>query len=171
MATSKLVPPLRLIGICANVDRCYCGNAPSSTTSLATDGRCSMPCAANSAEICGGSYGMNIYSINPVSTSSSSTLSSVTSTSSVVGSSSKPLSTTSITSTSVSSSLVSSTASSTSSATGTSSTLTAVGCYTDNTVTARTLVGGASTSGSMTLELCAANCAKFTYFGVEYGAE
>lgn len=45
-----------------------------------------------------------------------------------------------------------------------------VDCHTDS-VTQRTLSGAASTDGTMTVELCASNCAAFAFFGVEYGQE
>ena len=42
---------------------CYCGNKINSAQGAApvTDGRCKMPCAGDSSELCGGSYGLNLY--------------------------------------------------------------------------------------------------------------
>lgn len=48
---------------------------------------------------------------------------------------------------------------------------TSLGCYSDNDVTQRTLVGAAFPDAGQTIELCAANCKTFAYFGLEYGAE
>ncbi|KUJ12265.1 uncharacterized protein LY89DRAFT_738058 [Mollisia scopiformis] len=46
-----------------------------------------------------------------------------------------------------------------------------IGCYTEGT-NSRALTGAASYSyGAMTLEMCAASCAGYTYWGVEYGGE
>lgn len=115
-----------------------------------------MPCSGDSAETCGGSYGMNIYSYNPVS--SSSTLQ--------TGSSSTQVS-------SVSTSVIStrSTSLSTSAPTGTPNSFTSIGCWTDNDVTERTLVGGAYSDQALTLSTCSALCKGFDYFGVEYSTE
>ncbi|KAI0403627.1 hypothetical protein F4802DRAFT_598825 [Xylaria palmicola] len=44
-----------------------------------------------------------------------------------------------------------------------------IGCYEE--LPSRALTGGIFPSDSMTLELCASNCAGFTYFGTEYGRE
>lgn len=40
---------------------CYCANSILGTATIATDGRCSMPCLGDAGEICGGSYGINVY--------------------------------------------------------------------------------------------------------------
>lgn len=48
---------------------------------------------------------------------------------------------------------------------------TSLGCYSDNDVTQRTLTGAAFPDTGQTIELCAANCKKFAYFGLEYGVE
>jgi len=46
-------------------------------------------------------------------------------------------------------------------------------CYTDNSVTGRSLVGGATSGSSMTIELCGSYCKglSFSYFEVEYADE
>jgi hypothetical protein len=41
---------------------CYCGDTLKQTT-IATDGRCKMPCAGDSSEICGGSWGVSVYTL------------------------------------------------------------------------------------------------------------
>ena len=43
---------------------CYCGNKINNAAGAvpATDGRCKMPCAGDSSELCGGSYGLTLYS-------------------------------------------------------------------------------------------------------------
>ncbi|KAE9379342.1 WSC-domain-containing protein [Stipitochalara longipes BDJ] len=58
-------------------DECYCGNTLEGGSGIVTDGRCSMTCAGNTTEICGGSNGLSLYQLAPV-VSSSSTLSSST---------------------------------------------------------------------------------------------
>ncbi|KAG9701393.1 WSC domain-containing protein, partial [Aureobasidium melanogenum] len=60
---------------------CYCGNTIQAGSSPITDGRCKMPCAANSSQICGGPNGLNMYQ-KSISSSTSSSISSPTSTSS-----------------------------------------------------------------------------------------
>ncbi|KAK0100032.1 hypothetical protein ONS95_013153 [Cadophora gregata] len=135
---------------------CYCGPAIVDSSVLTTDGRCNMPCGGNSAQTCGGSYGMNIYSYNPISSSSTVSTSSLSSRVSTV--------TPSIASTK-------STSVSTSAPTGTSNPFTSMGCWTDNDVTERTLIGGAYTDQALTLSMCSAFCQGFAYFGVEYSVE
>ena len=54
---------------------CYCGNNFGSTSALATDGRCNMPCKGDPTQTCGGSYGMDIYKVPSLSSSISSTIS------------------------------------------------------------------------------------------------
>ncbi|KUJ19894.1 WSC-domain-containing protein [Mollisia scopiformis] len=153
-------------------DECYCGNALATTTSPATDGRCSMSCASNSAEICGGSYGMNIYLVS--TSNSTSSLTSTQSSASVSVSTSLGL-----TSTSLSSSVATSSRATTSSSVSASPTpsipatigqFTYLHCHSDN-VTTRTLQGKYIATADMTLENCASNCTGYAYFGVEYARE
>lgn len=132
---------------------CYCGSAIIDSSSPASDGRCSMPCAGSASEICGGSYGMNIFKYSSASTSS--TVSTVPTGTSSTGTVSSSVSQTSVSSTSAPS--------------GSSSPFISKGCWSDNDVTERTLIGGAYTDQAMTLQLCAADCKGFAYFGVEYG--
>lgn len=48
-------------------NECFCDSQIASTASVATDGRCNMPCAGNSTQICGGPNGINILnSTTPV---------------------------------------------------------------------------------------------------------
>jgi hypothetical protein len=138
--------------ISTNLNRCYCSNTLASTSVLELDTQCSMNCAANSSEFCGAGSRLSLYYKNGTTIASSSVVT-LSSTSSVSASKTGSVS-----------------ATSTPTPAGNSS-FTALGCYTDNTVTARALVGGATASSSMTLEFCAAYCIKFAYFGVEYGDE
>ncbi|KAH8896901.1 WSC-domain-containing protein, partial [Thozetella sp. PMI_491] len=67
---------------------CYCGSSLLASSTVATDGRCSMACVANAGEICGGSSGLSIYLRNssassPSSSSSSPTASTASTTSAV----------------------------------------------------------------------------------------
>lgn len=41
--------------------QCYCGNDIASSAQVSS--ACNDPCAGNAAEICGGSYAMNIYTV------------------------------------------------------------------------------------------------------------
>jgi LysM repeat protein len=43
---------------------CYCGNALMSGSTSTTDGRCSMVCDGNSTQICGGPYGLSLYTLS-----------------------------------------------------------------------------------------------------------
>jgi hypothetical protein len=112
-----------------------------------------MSCAANSGEFCGAGSRLSLYIRNGTYVPSSTTSTTVsTKASSVPGASTLA----SATPTTVSSGAFDS-----------------LGCYTDNTVTARSLVGGATSGSSMTIELCGSYCKglSFTYFGVEYADE
>ena len=44
---------------------CYCDNGIPSDSLLVTDGRCFMPCASNSSQICGGPNGLSMYQVTP----------------------------------------------------------------------------------------------------------
>lgn len=56
---------------------CYCGNTLLAGSALVTDGRCSMTCAGNVTELCGGPNGLSRYELSSVSfTSITSTKSS-----------------------------------------------------------------------------------------------
>ncbi|KAK5999297.1 hypothetical protein QM012_005622 [Aureobasidium pullulans] len=62
-------------------NECYCGNVMQPGSGPITDGRCKMPCAANSTQLCGGPNGLNMYQ-KSVSSSTSSSVSSTPSSSS-----------------------------------------------------------------------------------------
>lgn len=131
-------------------DECYCANNLASTSVLHADTDCSMNCAANSSEFCGAGSRLSLYYKNGTTISSASS------------SSTKATSTNSGT-LSLTSSI---------SATSTpASSFSSLGCYTDNDVTERTLIGGYAAGSSVTLEFCAATCVGYKYFGVEYGDE
>ncbi|KAG9944983.1 WSC domain-containing protein, partial [Aureobasidium melanogenum] len=51
---------------------CYCGNTIQAGSGPITDGRCKMPCAANSTQICGGPNGLNMYQKSTSSSTSAS---------------------------------------------------------------------------------------------------
>ena len=44
---------------------CYCGNKINAAQGavVATDGRCKLPCAGDGSQICGGSYGLSLYTL------------------------------------------------------------------------------------------------------------
>ncbi|KAH7330380.1 hypothetical protein BKA65DRAFT_565638 [Rhexocercosporidium sp. MPI-PUGE-AT-0058] len=136
---------------------CYCGPAIVDSSVPAIDGRCSMPCGGNADQICGGSYGMNIYKYNPASSSTSSVISTTTS--------NPPSSSASKTTTSTSSATTSANP-----IPPTINEFTYQHCRSDNT-TIRTLVGKYIAKPDMTLERCAGNCTGYAYFGVEYASE
>ncbi|KAK3378034.1 WSC domain-containing protein [Podospora didyma] len=59
---------------------CFCGNTLLDGTTAATDGRCSMVCAGNPLQICGGPDGLSLYKLGAGVVSSSSTAASISST-------------------------------------------------------------------------------------------
>ncbi|ORY85564.1 hypothetical protein BCR37DRAFT_242572 [Protomyces lactucae-debilis] len=177
-------------------NECYCDNNFDYSGGGGTLSRaCTMGCAGNNTETCGGSFAINLYQKVPVSASSlvaSSTAISVSSTSSILASASMSMSASISGSASFASSSaqsVSLTASSfkvsSSSATPLSSTTTVpsmtqrvdagplqtLGCFTDS-VNARTYPFQASIQGN-TPASCAAACAanNFGYSGTEYSKE
>lgn len=77
---------------------CYCANTLASTPTSSS--ACSMPCSGNSAQVCGGSYAINVYRIGSSSSSSLSTGSPTTTVTSTPTSSVTPTSTYTSTSTS-----------------------------------------------------------------------
>lgn len=109
--------------------QCYCGNTLASTSVNEADTDCSMNCAANSAEFCGAGSRLSLYMRN--GTSAPSAASSTVSTKIATGSSTSMSLSATLTTPSSNSAFVS------------------WGCYTDNTVTARSLVGGATSSSSV----------------------
>jgi hypothetical protein len=149
-------------------DECYCSNVIATTGQPVTDGRCSMVCAANTDEICGGSYGLSMYMF-PSLNFSSPTVTSSTATSSF-------LSVAFLETPTTSTSLTSSAFPASESATPTPSIPAVIGqytylhCHSDNT-TIRTLQAKYVAAQDMTLELCAKSCTGYAYFGVEYMQE
>ncbi|MCJ1306581.1 hypothetical protein MMC25_000224 [Agyrium rufum] len=154
---------------------CYCAMAIAPAATIATDGRCNMPCGGNSTETCGGPNGLTLFNYTGATTTTSS--------SSVVLSTTSSLSSATSTLTSGVSSVASTTTSSTTSTTTTSSAVTIptgipahvgpwsyVNCYVDSQV-ARTLPDVFYAGYDMTIEHCAGNCTGYNYFGTEYSQE
>ncbi|CAD6594301.1 MAG: hypothetical protein ASARMPREDX12_008599 [Alectoria sarmentosa] len=132
-------------------NECYCGNTINAgsvdqpSSDVLVNG-CSMLCGGNVSEYCGGPNRLDMYQLN--------------------GSLPVPTSTTSIPGTSP-----------TPTPGGPSVVPSAggygyIGCYTDSTAN-RALTGLVNpvAGATLTVELCAAACVGFTYFGVEYSAE
>jgi WSC domain len=137
---------------------CYCGDTLNAGSVVAPGGNseCSMVCGGNSTTFCGAGSRLSMYALNTTSVSSSSSVASISST---LGA------TPSISGTSVA----------TATPTGPSIKQTVgsysyYGCQTEST-TGRALDGASLASDSMTLELCKATCAGYTYWGTEYGRE
>ncbi|KAH6711606.1 hypothetical protein BKA61DRAFT_554745 [Leptodontidium sp. MPI-SDFR-AT-0119] len=134
---------------------CYCDNSIVNGATLAPEGvsGCSMLCNGNFSEFCGGSSRLDVYDFNKTVTLPPwNTTSLVSSTSSVFSSSSTP------------------TASPTLGNKPTVGSYNYYQCRTEG-VGVRALSGAASANDLMTVEMCAASCAGFTYFGTEYGRE
>ncbi|KAF2426201.1 WSC-domain-containing protein [Tothia fuscella] len=127
---------------------CYCGNAISPGSSVSASGDCSMTCAADPNEFCGGPGWMNMYQKNGTTPTISNGASIAVTTNTVT----------------------SATAMSTSAPQRIGPWL-SLGCYTDN-VNGRAL-SSIYADNTMTLELCASKAmsANAQYFGVEYGIE
>ncbi|PVH75465.1 copper radical oxidase [Cadophora sp. DSE1049] len=128
---------------------CYCGNTLDATSVLAANQLdCSFTCPGDQYEYCGAGNRLQLYKIGSAASSSSVSVS--------TGSRSS-------TSTRVS------TTSSPSSTAGPAGYI-YYGCQTEGTGV-RALSSAASASDLMTIEMCQASCAAYTYFGVEYGRE
>lgn len=178
---------------------CYCGNTLNAGSVLTQNGdaECNMPCAGNSTALCGAGNRLSMYrlggtasgssslGISSTSVSSASIISSTSSISSTGSISATPvvpatLSNSTIGSISSTSSVpsissISSTAVPTTNPPGPASKVKVgaysyVGCQTE-LANARALNGAAFASDTMTLEMCMADCAGFSIFGVEYGRE
>ncbi|KAG0649039.1 WSC domain-containing [Hyphodiscus hymeniophilus] len=157
---------------------CYCGNTLAASSTLATLSDCSFTCPGNVYEYCGAGNRLEMYMLSSLSSSSSSVVSSTTSVS--ISSTSKTTSSVSLSSTKTSSTSTGSKTSSSSASVTASPTLavkqqvgsyTFQGCWTEAT-NARALSGASYIDyNAMSLETCAANCAGWNYFGVEYGGE
>ncbi|GFZ47912.1 hypothetical protein JCM24511_05659 [Saitozyma sp. JCM 24511] len=145
-------------------DQCFCGNAPQNSGGPVSDG-CTMTCAGNSSELCGGPYRLNVYGFNGttggfnISTTSTATT------------------TTPTTTTTTATTTTGTTTTATSSPTGPVTVQSVglwnfLGCYTDSTA-ARTLGFPIGTNGQVTIESCTAACqnAGYKYAGAEYSGE
>ena len=133
---------------------CYCGNTIGAGSALVAGStpditQCNMACSGNGAEYCGGPNRLNMYASN--STRSSST--------SAPASSQGSSSATSATPTSTGPSVVQSVGK-----------YAFQGCYSEAT-NSRALTGATFVNNLMTVEMCATDCASYTWFGVEYGTE
>lgn len=114
---------------------------------------------------------MNIFSYAASNTTSSSSSSTPTSSASGSVMTSAQSLTSSLTTSAQSLRNYTSTSASVSATPSVSSAFLSLGCYTDDTVTARALAGATSDSSSMSIEFCGAYCKGYTYFGVEYADE
>lgn len=135
---------------------CYCGNAFNAGSVLATGASdpssngCSMTCAGNSTEYCGGANRLNAYQLNATAASSTSSAASGT-----LSGSTTP--TTSTAPTPTGPAVVQKVGN-----------YAFQGCYSEATGQ-RALTGAGFANDSMTIELCASNCVGFSWFGLEYG--
>ncbi|KAI9821956.1 MAG: hypothetical protein M1827_002538 [Pycnora praestabilis] len=128
-------------------DECYCDNNIASGSNpvagTPTVSGCSMTCANNASEYCGGPNRLNIYQSNGTLTSSTSVVSSPTASPTVPAG---PL------------------------VVPAALGYLSLGCYTEAT-NSRALTGYAVSGNTMTVEFCASACSAYAYFGVEYSAE
>lgn len=155
---------------------CFCGNTLAAGSAAATDGRCSMVCAGDATEYCGGPNGLSLYKyVAPVlfsnTTVDNSTSTSMNNSFSTTSASSN-FSTTAVLST------VSVTSSTTSPTPTGPSVLKTVGNYThvdcyNEPSGGRALTGKLVASNDMTPQYCAGNCTSlgYKYMGLEYGQE
>jgi hypothetical protein len=119
---------------------CYCGNSLNAGSVLANTGDCSMTCDGNALEYCGGPNRLDLYT----------------------GAASTP------TTTAGGGSPTTTTAASGPSHVAKVGAYTWAGCYTEAT-NERALAGNSESNyNTMTVEICAAFCASFAIFGVEY---
>ncbi|KAL9596717.1 MAG: hypothetical protein Q9219_005628 [cf. Caloplaca sp. 3 TL-2023] len=132
------------------MSECYCGNTIGAGAVPATDNGCSMACSGNSSQLCGGSFRLNFYKQNKAT---------ITSTTSAASSTSTTKTSTSATSTTSGPAVVQ-----------TAGSYAYQGCYSEGT-NERALAGTFVVNSSVTVELCAAFCKGYTYFGVEYSSE
>ena len=130
---------------------CYCGNTIAAGSVLTTSG-CTMTCAGNANEYCGGPNRLNFYQVSGTTTSSQSTSSKTSSISSTSSTTSSQVASTSP-------AVVQS-----------SSNFTYVACYTDSTAS-RSLPNQVVASDKLTVEICLSACQNYAYAGIEYGRE
>jgi len=128
-----------------------CANSLFNNATLASEGvsECSMLCAGNTTEYCGGPNRLDVYEFNSISITLAPTTTATTLTTQ-----------TSLTTPSTNTPIIQSTA----------GPYLYYGCQTEGT-DERALASVAFASDNMSLELCEANCGGYTYFGTEYGRE
>ncbi|TPX11566.1 uncharacterized protein E0L32_007777 [Thyridium curvatum] len=149
---------------------CYCGNTLRDGSTLATLSDCSFLCPGDKTEYCGAGNRLELYKKGAAVSNSTSSATSSTVTSSTITS---PVSSPTVASTATSTSSSSSSASPTATGPWHRPTVAAYqfqGCWTE-TLNGRALYSTTYANDSMTLDSCAAFCAAYTYFGVEYGRE
>ncbi|KAI4181434.1 MAG: hypothetical protein L6R41_006629 [Letrouitia leprolyta] len=129
---------------------CFCGNTIAAGAVPATDNGCTLACSGNSSEICGGANRLNFYKRDKSVTSTSAT-----------GSTSQTSTGTSTTATATAS---------TPAIVQRVGTYTYQACYSEGT-NGRALGATYVANSSVTVEVCAAFCKGYTYFGVEYSNE
>jgi WSC domain len=127
-------------------DECWCDNTftnGGTTAPQTPDGLsgCSKLCNGNLSEYCGGANRLDVYDFN-------NAIATITTSATQSGTS----------------------ATQTPAIKPTVGTYTYYGCQTEGNGT-RALGGAATTSDTMTLEVCEAFCTSFTYWGTEYGRE
>lgn len=122
---------------------CYCGNSLGAGSAPVTDGRCSMTCAANSTEICGGPNGLTLYMSNATAAASISTMTTAG------GAAPTPTGPVVVQS---------------------AGTFSSIGCYNELNG-GRAIQLATVANDSMTVEICAGFCNGYQYMGVEYGRE
>ncbi|KZF19452.1 WSC-domain-containing protein [Xylona heveae TC161] len=125
-------------------DECYCGNQLSTGSIPATDNGCTMTCAGNSTEYCGGPNRLNMYRINATASSGSSTT--ATGTTSPTSGPTGPI-------------IVPGNA-----------LFAYSGCYAEPNG-GRALPNLIAATDTMTVEQCLGSCAAYEYVGIEYGRE
>ena len=133
---------------------CFCGNtlaagSASVVGSTPATTQCNMACSGNSTEYCGGPNRLNMYGSNGTRSSSTSA------TASFQGSSLATIASPTPTGPIVVQSV---------------GNYAFQGCYNEAT-NSRALTGASFVSNVMTVEMCATNCASYTWFGVEFGTE
>ncbi|KAL5594741.1 hypothetical protein BROUX41_001655 [Berkeleyomyces rouxiae] len=154
---------------------CYCGNGLADSSSEAELGDCSMVCAGDPFQYCGGSSRLELYRAadSEDSSTASSSLSSVVSlsTSTLTTSSTEPTTTDFVLTTEAStttSSVPATPGPQNYDIIGTEWTL--IGCKTEGT-NVRALSSKSTSTSDMTLNVCADFCSGFKFFGTEYGSE
>ena len=125
---------------------CYCGDSVNTGSVPASEGECYFPCPGDATQTCGAGNRLNVYSKSVATT---------------LAPSADPTTVTS--SSSISSTLPVSNPPSTDA-------YASLGCYTEATQ-GRALASVMYGDDAMTVELCAAKCAGYSMFGLEYYRE